>query len=108
VALVLPHSIFFHVGRTAGHCVRKTIREMGIPAYDVGALHDFPSNILLNETEKKKLFFCFVRHPLAWLKSFWCHEMQFGGTSSDYSSKTQRTASRNSLPRRSRPIPKVQ
>jgi SAM-dependent methyltransferase/uncharacterized coiled-coil DUF342 family protein len=89
VALVLPHSIFFHVGRTAGHCVRKTIREMDIPAYDVGSFHDWPSNILLNETEKKKLFFCFVRHPLAWLKSFWCHEMQFGGTSSDYSSKTQ-------------------
>jgi len=89
VALVLPHSIFFHVGRTAGHCVRKTIREMDIPAYDVGSFHDWPSNILLNETERKKLFFCFVRHPLAWLKSFWCHEMQFGGTSSDYSSKTQ-------------------
>jgi SAM-dependent methyltransferase len=89
VALVLPHSIFFHVGRTAGHCVRKTIREMEIPAYDVGSFHDWPSNILLNETEQKKLSFCFVRHPLAWLKSFWCHEMQFGGTSSDYSSKTQ-------------------
>jgi uncharacterized coiled-coil DUF342 family protein/SAM-dependent methyltransferase len=89
VALVLPHSIFFHVGRTAGHYVRKTIHEMEIPAYDVGSFHDWPSNIQLNETEKKKLFFCFVRHPLAWLKSFWCHEMQFGGTSSDYSSKTQ-------------------
>ena len=89
MALVLPNSIFFHVGRTAGHCVRKTIREMGIPTYDVGAFHDWPSNIPLSEEEQKKLFFCFVRHPLAWLKSFWCHEMQFGGTSSDYSSKTQ-------------------
>jgi len=89
VALVLPHSIFFHVGRTAGHCVRKTIHEMGIPAYDVGAFHDWPSNIVLNETEKKKLFFCFVRHPLAWLKSFWCHEMQFGWSACEYSHKTQ-------------------
>ena len=89
MALVLPHSIFFHVGRTAGHFVRKTIREMGIPTYDVGAFHDWPSNIPLNETEKKKLFFCFVRHPLAWLKSFWCHEMQFGWSKSDYSSKVQ-------------------
>ena len=89
MALVLPNSIFFHVGRTAGHFVRKTIREMGIPTYDVGAFHDWPSNIPLNETEKKKLFFCFVRHPLAWLKSFWCHEMQFGWSKSDYSSKVQ-------------------
>jgi SAM-dependent methyltransferase len=89
VALVLPHSIFFHVGRTAGHYVRKTIREMAIPAYDVGSFHDWPSNIQLNETEKKKLFFCFVRHPLAWLKSFWCHEMQFGWSQCEYSHKTQ-------------------
>jgi 2-polyprenyl-3-methyl-5-hydroxy-6-metoxy-1,4-benzoquinol methylase len=89
MALVLPHSIFFHVGRTAGHYVRKTIREMGIPTYDVGAFHDWPSNILLNEEEQQKLFFCFVRHPLAWLKSFWCHEMQFGWSASDYTNKTQ-------------------
>jgi SAM-dependent methyltransferase len=89
VALVLPHSIFFHVGRTAGHFVRKTIREMEIPAYDVGSFHDWPSNIQLNETEQKKLFFCFVRHPLAWLKSFWCHEMQFGWSQCEYSHKTQ-------------------
>jgi len=89
VALVLPHSIFFHVGRTAGHSVRKTIRAMGIPAYDVGSFHDWPSNIQLNDTEQKKLFFCFVRHPLAWLKSFWCHEMQFGWSQCEYSHKTQ-------------------
>ena len=89
MALVLPHSIFFHVGRTAGHCVRKTIREMGISAYDVGSFHDWPSNIELNETEQKKLFFCFVRHPLAWLRSFWCHEMQFGWSECEYSHKTQ-------------------
>ena len=89
MALVLPHSIFFHVGRTAGHCVRKTIHEMGIPAYEVGLFHDWPSNIQLNETEQKRLFFCFVRHPLAWLKSFWCHEMQFGWSTGEYSNKTQ-------------------
>jgi SAM-dependent methyltransferase len=89
MALVLPNSIFFHVGRTAGHCVRKTIREMAIPTYDVGAFHDWPSNIPLSEDEQKKLFFCFVRHPLAWLKSFWCHEMQFGWGACDYSNKTQ-------------------
>jgi hypothetical protein len=85
MALVLPHSIFFHVGRTAGHCVRKTIREMGIPTYDVGQFHDCPSNIPLTEEERGKLFFCFVRHPLAWLKSFWCYEMYFGWGANEYS-----------------------
>jgi len=89
MALVLPHSIFFHVGRTAGHSVRKTIREMGIPAYDVGAFHDWPSNIPLTDEEQRKIFFCFVRHPLAWLKSFWCHEMQFGWSPSEYNRQVQ-------------------
>jgi len=77
MAVVLPHSIFFHVGRTAVHCVRKTIHEMEIPTYDVGAFHDWPSNILLNEEERQKLFYCFVRHPLALLKSFLYNEIQF-------------------------------
>jgi SAM-dependent methyltransferase len=89
MALVLPHSIFFHVGRTAGHCVRKTIREMRIPTYEAGAFHDWPSNIQLTDEEKQKLFFCFVRHPLAWLKSFWCHQMQFGWSESDFASQVQ-------------------
>lgn len=89
MALVLPNSIFFHVGRTAGHCVRKTIREMGIPTYDVGAFHDWPSNIPLTDDEQKKMFFCFVRHPLTWLKSFWGHHMQFGWGTDTYSRAVQ-------------------
>ncbi len=92
MALVLPHSIFFHVGRTAGHSVRKTVREMGMPTYDVGAFHDWPSNISLIEEEKQKLFFCFVRHPLTWLKSFWCHETQFGWSECEYTTQVQSDA----------------
>ena len=89
MALVLPQSIFFHIGRTAGHCVRKKIREMGIPTHDVGAFHDWPSNIPLTDEEQRKIFFCFVRHPLTWLKSFWCHQMQFGWGTDTYSRTVQ-------------------
>lgn len=68
MALVLPKSIFFHVGRTAGHFVRSAVRQMSIPTYEVGAFHDWPSSIALSEAEKKRLHFCFVRHPIAWLR----------------------------------------
>ena len=89
MALALPHSIFFHMGRTGGHCVRKAIAEMQIPTHEVGGFHAWPEHTLLDATEREKLLFCFVRHPLAWLKSFWCHQMQFGWTLSEYSSQLE-------------------
>ena len=64
MALVLPTAIFFHVGRTAGHWVRKVVSEMEIPTYEVGAFHDWPSNIDLGALQDEHLYFCFVRHPL--------------------------------------------
>ena len=85
MALVLPKSIFFHVGRTAGHFVRSAVRQMSIPTYEVGAFHDWPSSIALSEAEKKRLHFCFVRHPIAWLRSYWCLQMQSGWSSDSYS-----------------------
>lgn len=85
MALVLPHSIFFHVGRTAGHCVRKAIRATGIPTREAGGFHDWPSNVSLDAEDRRKRFFCFVRHPLTWLRSYWCHHMQFGWGADEFS-----------------------
>ena len=68
--------------------MRKTIHEMGIHTYDVGQFHSWPSAVRLTDEEQKKLFFCFVRHPLAWLRSYWCHQVQFGWGESEYNSKT--------------------
>ena len=87
MALVLPTAIFFHVGRTAGHWVRKVVSEMEIPTYEVGAFHDWPSNIDLGALQDEHLYFCFVRHPLEWLRSYWCHETQFGWSINEYSEK---------------------
>jgi hypothetical protein len=87
MAVVLPNSIFFHAGRTAGHYVRQVIHEMKIPAYEVGQFHDWPSNIKLDELDSARLYFCFVRHPLDWLRSYWCHEMQFGWSLNEYAEK---------------------
>ena len=89
MALVLPNSIFYHVGRTAGHFVRKTIVDMHIPTYEVGNFHDWPSCINLSPEEENKLSFSFIRHPLSWLKSFWCIQMQRGWSLDEYSVSLQ-------------------
>lgn len=89
LALVLPNSIFYHAGRTAGHFVRKIVMDMNIPTYEVGNFHDWPSCINLSPEEENKLSFCFIRHPLSWLKSFWCIQMQRGWSLDEYSKSLQ-------------------
>lgn len=85
MALELPNSIYFHVGRTAGHWVRFTVQQIGLKGEEVGAFHDWPSRIEMTEARKDKLAFCFIRHPLAWLRSFWSHQMYFGWDVNGYS-----------------------
>lgn len=85
MALELPNSIFFHMGRTAGHWVRFVVDQAGIPGKEIGGFHDWPSCINLDEKQNTKLKFCFIRHPLEWLRSYWMHEMQFGWSINEYS-----------------------
>ena len=58
---------------------------MNIPTYEVGNFHDWPSCIKLSPEEESKLSFCFIRHPLSWLKSFWYIQMQRGWSLDEYS-----------------------
>jgi SAM-dependent methyltransferase len=85
MALELPNSIFFHMGRTAGHWVRFVVDQAGIPVREIGGFHDWPSCLSLDEKQNAKLKFCFIRHPLEWLRSYWMHEMQFGWSINEYS-----------------------
>jgi hypothetical protein len=85
MALELPNSMFFHVGRTAGHWVRYVIKRMDIPTTEVGAFHDWPSRINMTTEQSKKLSFCFIRHPLDWLRSYWMHQMYHGWDDCSYS-----------------------
>lgn len=77
MALALPHSVFFHIGRTAGYFVREAVHAMGIPNVEVGEFHDPPSRAPLAD-ETQKVFFCFVRHPLRWLRSYWALRTNWG------------------------------
>jgi hypothetical protein len=79
MALKLSQSVFCHIGRTAGHWVRRTLGEQGLSRGDVAGFHDWPSRCWQAEPSLTGTFtFCFIRHPLSWLRSYWMHQMQFG------------------------------
>jgi hypothetical protein len=78
VALKLPHSIFCHIGRTAGHWVRRTLEQQGLSRGNIAEFHDWPSR-------------CFIRHPLSWLRSYWMHQAQFGWEDFDEYSRRLRS-----------------
>lgn len=84
MALRLKNSIFCHVGRTAGHWVRAVAEREGLAVGEIGGFHDWPSRLPLSSEELASIFsFCFVRHPLSWLRSYWMHNMQFGWNRQD-------------------------
>jgi len=89
MALVLPRTIFFHNGPDRRPLRAEGDPGMRIPTYEVGGFHAWPAHTPLDATDRKKRFFCFVRHPLAWLRSFWSRQMQFGWTPNGYSSQLE-------------------
>lgn len=92
MALKLPRSFFCHVGRTAGHRVRQTLDELGLSRGEVAGFHDWPSRCWNIEPSLIGTFtFCFVRHPLSWLRSYWMHQMQFGWEDFDEYSRLLRS-----------------
>ncbi|MBP2294403.1 methyltransferase domain-containing protein [Azospirillum rugosum] len=68
--------------------MRHVIRQMDIPVREVGGFHDWPSRIAMVEEQQRKLKFCFIRHPLEWLRSLWMHEMYFGWEDNHFSRST--------------------
>ncbi|MDR3514241.1 MAG: hypothetical protein P4M00_00365 [Azospirillaceae bacterium] len=82
--IVLPRSVFFHAGRTGGHWVSHVLWRMGLIERRIYPIHLTPSQTFGTEFSRdEKLAFCFVRHPLHWLASYWRHEMEFGWSDSD-------------------------
>jgi hypothetical protein len=75
--LILPHSCFLHVPKTAGSWVKQAIQAAGIPyeSFSVGhnqhpGLQDCPA--------PHKFKFAFVRHPLNLYRSYWQYKMTYG------------------------------
>ncbi len=86
MTVVLPKSVFFHIGRTGGHWVNHVLWRAGLIEKRLSPLHLTPaaaaSNPLVSAKTEK---FCFVRHPLDWAASVWRHEMEFGWSESELS-----------------------
>jgi hypothetical protein len=82
LALILPHSVFFHFPKTGGYFVREVIRRSGIPfSVDDPENHSFhnidPSH-LADEEISSRLKFIFIRHPMEWYASYWNHRNHVG------------------------------
>lgn len=73
MALILQNSAFVLVPKTAGTWCHKALFEQGLVR---GVLHS-PENYPHPSTAQVKnalggvFAFCFVRHPVSWLRSFW-------------------------------------
>lgn len=82
--------IFYHIPKTGGLWVEKTVNKLGIGKEEEISLDSIeyfikhPRGIFLkhivpddvSEKNKRGLFsFCFVRHPIEWYKSFWNYQV---------------------------------
>lgn len=87
MAVVLPKSVFYHIGRTGGHWVSHVLWQAGLVERRLTPLHLTPALATSGGRLSDKPFtFCFVRHPLKWLASYWMHEMEFGWSPSETTS----------------------
>jgi hypothetical protein len=80
LALILPHSVFFHFPKTGGYFVREVIRRSGLPCReDNPEDHSFhnidPANVAGGAGRLK---FIFMRHPMDWYASYWNHRNHVG------------------------------
>lgn len=75
MAVLLKNSIFFHIGRTGGYWVRDVLADLNLVEGEIGSFHATPRQVRGEEAVRSRTFrFCFVRHPLSWLRSAWVHE----------------------------------
>lgn len=86
MCIVLPSSIFYHVGRTGGHWASHVLWKAGLVEARLSPLHLTPAQAKSRgDLPDKPFAFCFVRHPLNWLASLWMHETEFGWSDSEMS-----------------------
>jgi hypothetical protein len=81
LAIILPHSVFFHFPKTGGYFIREVIRRSGVPAQsDDPKDHSFhaidPGAV--PSPEQQRFRFIFIRHPLEWYTSYWNHRTTVG------------------------------
>lgn len=86
MALLLPHSIFFHIPKTGGTWVRAAVKNAGIPSNEVfttlGTQRVEPDKLFHarpDQLERQGHFrFAFVRHPASMYRSYWSYKIRLG------------------------------
>ena len=88
MAVCTDKCVFYHVAKTGGIWVKEAIRSSGLRygrCRDRRVAHPFglkrehaTPNVVMDEFKAGRFSFCFVRHPIGWLKSFWCYRVKTG------------------------------
>lgn len=82
MALILPHSVFFHFPKTGGYFVREVIRRSGVPFHEDNpedlSFHSIDPANLDDSVAAGRLKFIFMRHPMDWYASYWNHRNHVG------------------------------
>lgn len=65
----IKNGIFLHIPKTGGTWLRKYFEEAGMVISQTELAHTNGSQI--EDQSQHEVVFCFVRHPLTWLRSYW-------------------------------------
>ena len=75
MAVKLPNSVYVHLMKTGGWTIRDGLKRLGLYRGEIGRGHD-PASLLSFPPGTRPFTFVFIRHPLAWYRSYWAFRMQ--------------------------------
>lgn len=81
-------SVVYHIPKCGGVWVKEAMRRSGVKydrcrgsgrKFSFGLVREHaPPDGVAEEDREGRFAFCFVRHPVGWLKSFWCYRVKTG------------------------------
>lgn len=90
MAACTDRTIFYHIPKTGGTWVKRAMRQGGLIVgrarnkrrtghpFSLKREHATPE-VVRDEYKENRLSFCFVRHPISWLKSSWAFRYRTPG-----------------------------
>lgn len=85
MAAYTDKSVFYHIPKTGGTWVKEAMRRSGLRyrrcknrkvghPFGLKREHATP-DVIVDEHKAGRFSFCFVRHPVGWLRSRWCYRV---------------------------------